>query len=208
MFCVKLIDLDGNEHLVLVLGKYAKVDVEDDSNIVRYESNGKSNILFGKDKLNKADYDVDVHKVVGVNCTTGESFLMDFNLFDLSVMTKCGINEISESGLNTNLPTTYYIEDEEDDTLGLLALRFIKTMRSAINLEYVNLLTDWSNEGASSHRISLRKLPLILEKYSYIDTQYLSEDGEWKNDTLQVVEGEVGGLIKCKNDFNEYFYLY
>ena len=208
MFCVKLIDLDGNEHIVLVLDKYAKIDVEDDSNIVRYESNGKSNILFGKDKLNKADYDVDVHKVVGVNCTTGESFIMDFNLFDLSVMTKCGINEISESGLSSNLPTTYYTEDEEDDTLGLLSLGFIKSIRSALNLEYVDFVTDLDNDKASKHRVKLCKLPLILEKHASIDTQYLDMDGEWKDDTLQVVTGEVGGLIKCKNDLNEYFYIY
>lgn len=81
-------------------------------------------------------------------------------------------------------------------------------MRSAFNSEYVDLLTDCDNEGASSHRISLFKLPLILEKYSFINTQYLDANGEWKNDTLQVVTGEVGGLIKCKNDLNEYFYIY
>lgn len=208
MFCAKLIDLDGNEHIILVLNKYAKIDFEDGSNIVRYEFGGKSNILFGKDKLYKADYDVDVYNVVGIDCTTGESFLMDSNMFDFAIMTKCGYNEISESGLSINLPTVYYTESEEDDTLGLLALRFIKTMRSAFNSEYVDLLTDCDNEGASSHRISLFKLPLILEKYSFINTQYLDADGEWKDDTLQVVDGEVGGLIKCKNDLNEYFYLY
>lgn len=208
MFCVKLIDLEGNEHLILVLDKYANINVEDNYRIIKYESNGKTGILFGRDKLNKADYDIDVPKVVGIDCTTGESFIMDFNLFDLSVMYKCGYNEISESGLSINLPTVYYTESEEDDTLGLLALRFIKTMRSAFNSEYVDLLTDCDNEGASSHRISLFKLPLILEKYSFINTQYLDADGEWKDDTLQVVDGEVGGLIKCKNDLNEYFYLY
>lgn len=208
MFCVKLLDKDGNEHFILVLDKYAKVDFEDDSRIIKYESNGKTNILFGKDRLNKAEYDLDVHKVVGIDCTTGESFIMDYNLFDFSCMTKCGLNEIAESGLSVNLPTTYYTENEEDDTLGLLALRFTKTTRSALNLEYINFLTDWDNEGASSHRVSLFKLPLVLEKYSYIQTQYLSEDGEWKDDTLQVVDGEIGCLIKCKNDLNEYFYLY
>lgn len=208
MFCVKLLDKDGNEHLILVLDKYAKVDFEDNSRIIKYESNGKTSILFGNDRLNKAEYDLDVHKVVGIDCTTGESFIMDYNLFDFNLGEKCVLNEIAESGLSINLPTTYYTESEEDDTLGLLALGFIKTVRSALNLEYVNFLTDWDNEGASSHRISLLKLPLILEKYSLIDTQYLSEDGEWKNDTLQVVEGEVGDLILCKNDLNEYFYLY
>lgn len=147
-------------------------------------------------------------KVVGIDCTTGNSFIIDLDMFDLLYKVKCGCNEISESGLSVNLPTTYYTESEEDDNLGLLALMFIKTMRSAFNLDYVNLLTDWDNEGASSHRISLVKLPMILEKYSFIDTQYLDTDGEWKDDTLQVVDGEVGGLIKCKNDLNEYFYLY
>jgi hypothetical protein len=208
MFCAKLIDLDGNEHIILVLNKYAKIDFEDGSNIVRYEFNGKSNILFGKDKLNKADYDIDVHKVVGIDCTTGESFIMDFNLFDLSVMYKCGINEISESGLYVNIPTTYYTVDEEDDTLVVLALRFIKEIRTTLNLEYVNLLTDYDNNSASSHRVELNKLPLVIEKYAFINTQYLDTDGEWKDDTLQVVDGEVGGLIKCKNDLNESFYLY
>lgn len=208
MFCVKLIDLDGNEHLILVLDKYAKINVEDNSRIIKYESNGKTGILFGRDKLNKADYDIDVHKVIGIDCTTGESFIMDFNLFDLSVMYKCGINEISESGLYVNIPTTYYNEDEEDDTLVVLALRFIKEIRTTLNLEYVNLLTDYDNNNASSHRVELNKLPLVIEKYAFINTQYLDTGGEWKDDTLQVVDGEVGGLIKCKNDFNEFFYLY
>lgn len=208
MFCVKLIDLGGNEHIILVLNKYAKIDFEDGSNIVRYEFGGKSNILFGKDKLYKADYDVDVYNVVGIDCTTGESFLMDSNMFDFAIMTKCGYNEISESGLSINLPTVYYTESEEDDTLGLLALRFIKKVRTVFILEYADFITSVENANASIHRVKLYKLPLILEKYSFIDTQYLDADGEWKDDTLQVVDGEVGGLIKCKNDLNEYFYLY
>lgn len=208
MFCVKLVDKDKNEHLVLVLDKYAKIDLEDGSNIVSYETNGKSNILFGKDKLNKDDYDMYGPKVVGIDCTTGNSFITDLDMFDLLYKKECGVNEISESGLSINLPTTYYTESEEDDTLGLLALRFIKTMRSAFNLEYVNFLTDYDNNNASSHCVEFNKLPLVIEKYSFINTQYLDADGEWKNDTLQVVDGVVGGLIKCKNDFNENFYFY
>ena len=208
MFCVKLIDKDKNEHLILVLDKYAKIEVEDGSRIVKYESDGKANILFGSDKLCEADYDIDGPKVVGIDCTTRKSFITDLDMFDLLYKKECGVNEICGLGLYSNLPKAYYTESEEDDTLGLLALRFIKTMRSAFNLEYVDLLTDCDNEGASSHRISLFKLPLILEKYSFINTQYLDADGEWKDDTLQVVDGEVGGLIKCKNDLNEYFYLY
>lgn len=34
MFCVKLIDNTGNEHLILVLDKCAKIEVEDGSRIV------------------------------------------------------------------------------------------------------------------------------------------------------------------------------
>lgn len=113
-----------------------------------------------------------------------------------------------ELGLHSNLPKAYYTESEEDDTLGLLALRFIKNVRAALILEYAGFITSVENANASIHRVKLSKLPLILEKYSFIDTQYLDADGEWKDDTLQVVDGEVGGLIKCKNDLNEYFYLY
>lgn len=208
MFCVKLIDNTGNEHLILILDKCAKIEIEDGSRIVKYESEGKANILFGSDKLREVDYDIDGPKVVGIDCTTSKSFITDLDMFDLLYKKECGVNEICELGLYSNLPKAYYTESEEDDTLELLALKFIKTTRSAFNLEYVDLLTDCDNEGASSHRISLFKLPLILEKYSFIDTQYLDTDGEWKADTLQVIDGEVGGLIKCKNDFNEYFYLY
>lgn len=206
MFCVKLIDKDKNEHIVLILDEYAKIDFEEGSNIVSYESDGKSNILFGKDKLNKDDYDMYGPKVVGIDCTTGNSFITDLDMFDLLYKVKCGCNEISESGLSINLPTTYYTKSEEDDTLGLLALRFIKKVRTAFILEYADFITAAENANASIHRVKLNKLPLILEKYSFINTQYL--DGEWKDDTLQVVDGEVGGLIKCKNDLNEYFYLY
>ena len=208
MFCVKLIDNTGNEHLILVLDKCAKIEIEDGSSIVEYEYDGKTDILFGSDKLREADYDMEGTKVVGIDCTTRKSFIMDLDMYDIVYKEQCGVNEICELGLHSNLPKAYYTESEEDDTLGLLALRFIKTMRSAFNSEYVDLLTDCDNEGASSHRISLFKLPLILEKYSFINTQYLDADGEWKDDTLQVVDGEVGGLIKCKNDLNEYFYLY
>lgn len=208
MFCVKLIDNTGNEHLILVLDKCAKIEIEDGSRIVKYESDGKANILFGSDKLREADYDIDGPKVVGIDCTTRKSFITDLDMFDLLYKKECGVNEICELGLYSNLPKAYYTESEEDDTLGLLALRFIKMVRTAFILEYADFITAAENANASIHRVKLNKLPLILEKYSLIDTQYLDADGEWKNDTLQVVTGEVGGLIKCKNDLNEYFYLY
>lgn len=208
MFCVKLIDNTGNEHLILVLDKCAKIEVEDGSRIVKYESDGKANILFGSDKLREADYDIDGPKVVGIDCTTRKSFITDLDMFDLLYKKECGVNEICELGLYSNLPKAYYTESEEEDTLGLLALRFIKKVRTAFILEYADFITSVENANASIHRVKLNKLPLILEKYSFIDTQYLDADGEWKYDTLQVVDGEVGGLIKCKNVLNEYFYLY
>ena len=68
-------------------------------------------------------------KVVGIDCTTGNSFITDLDMFNLLYKEECGYNEISESGLSINLPTVYYTESEEDDTLELLALRFIKTTR-------------------------------------------------------------------------------
>ena len=208
MFCVKLIDNTGNEHLILVLDKCTKIEIEDGSSIVKYEYDGKTNILFGSDKLREADYDIDGPKVVGIDCTTRKSFITDLDMFDLLYKKECGINEICELGLHSNLPKAYYTESKEDDTLGSLALRFIKNVRAALILEYADFITSVENANASIHRVKLNKLPLILEKYSFIDTQYLDEDGEWKNDTLQVVTGEVGGLIKCKNGLNEYFYLY
>ena len=208
MFCVKLIDNTGNEHLILVLDKYAKIEVEDGSRIVKYESDGKANILFGSDKLREADYDIEGTKVVGIDCITRKSFIMDLDMYDVVYKEQCGVNEICELGLHSNLPKAYYTESEEDDTLGLLALRFIKKVRTAFILEYADCITAAENANASIHRVKLNKLPLILEKYSFIDTQYLDADCEWKDDTLQVVDGEVGGLIKCKNDLNEYFYLY
>jgi len=208
MFCVKLIDNTGNEHLILVLDKCAKIEIEDDSSIVKYESDGKINILFGSDKLREADYDMEGTKMVGIDCTTRKSFIMDLDMYDIVYKEQCGINEICELGLHSNLPKAYYTESEEDDTLGLLALRFIKNVRAVLILEYADFITSVENANASIHRVKLSKLPLILEKYSFIDTQYLDADGEWKDDTLQVVDGEVGCLIKCKNDLNEYFYLY
>ena len=208
MFCVKLIDNTGNEHLVLVFGKCAKIEIEDGSSIVKYEYDGKTNILFGSDKLREADYDMEGAKVVGIDCTTRKSFIMDLDMYDVVYKKEYGVNEICELGLHSNLPKAYYTESEEDDTLGLLALRFIKNVRTALILEYADFITSVGNANASIHRVKLNKLPLILEKYSFIDTQYLDADGEWKDDTLQVVDGEVGGLIKCKNDLNEYFYLY
>ena len=42
VYCTKLTDFNGNEHIILVLNKYAKIDFEDGSNIVRYEFGGKS----------------------------------------------------------------------------------------------------------------------------------------------------------------------
>lgn len=208
MFCVKLIDNTGNEHLILVLEKCAKIEIEDGSSIVKYEYDGKTNILFGSDKLREADYDMEGTKVVGIDCTTRKSFIMDLDMYDIVYKEQCGVNEICKLGLYSNLPKAYYTESEEDDTLGLLALRFIKNVRTASILEYADFITAAENANASIHRVKLSKLPLILEKYSFIYTQYLDEDGEWKDDTLQVVDGEVGGLIKCKNDLNEYFYLY
>ena len=208
MFCVKLIDKDKNEHLILVLDKRAKIEIEEGSRIVKYESDGKTNILFGSDKLRESDYDMEGTKVVGIDCTTRKSFIMDLDMYDIVCKEQCGVNEICELGLHSNLPKAYYIEFEEADTLGLLALRFIKNVRAALILEYADFITSVENANASIHRVKLSKLPLILEKYSFIDTQYLDVDGEWKDDTLQVVDGEVGGLIKCKNDLNEYFYLY
>jgi hypothetical protein len=208
MFCVKLIDKDKNEHLILVFDKCAKIEIEDGSRIVKYEYDGKTNILFGSDKLREADYDMEGTKVVGIDCTTRKSFIMDLDMYDIVYKEQCGVNEICELGLHYNLPKAYYTESEEDDTLGLLALRFIKNVRAALILEYADFITSAENANASIHRVKLNKLPLILEKYSFIDTQYLDADGEWKDDTLQVVDGEVGGLIKCKNDLNEYFYLY
>ena len=208
MFCVKLIDNTGNEHRILVLDKCAKIEIEEGSRIVKYESDGKTNILFGSDKLCEADYDTDGPKVVGIDCTTHKSFIMDLDTYDIVYKEQFGVNEICELGLHSNLPKAYYTESEEDDTLGLLALRFIKNVRAALILEYADFITSVENANASIHRVKLSKLPLILEKYSFIDTQYLDADGEWKDDTLQVVDGEVGGLIKCKNDLNEYFYLY
>lgn len=135
MFCVKLIDNTGNEHLILVLDKYAKIEVEDGSRIVKYESDGKANILFGNDKLREADYDIDGPKVVGIDCTTRKSFITDLDMFDLLYKKECGVNEICELGLYSNLPKAYYTESEEDDTLGLLALRFIKKVRTAFILD-------------------------------------------------------------------------
>lgn len=208
MFCVKLIDNTGNEHLILVLDKCAKIEIEDGSSIVKYEYDGKTNILFGSDKLREADYDMEGTKVVGIDCTTRKSFIMDLDMYDIVYKEQCGVNEICELGLHSNLPKAYYTESEEDDTLGLLALRFIKNVRAALILEYADFITSVENANASIHRVKLSKLSLILEKYSFIDTQYLDADGEWKDDTLQVVDGEVGGLIKCKNDLNEYFYIY
>lgn len=201
-------DNTGNEHLILVLDKCAKIEIEDGSSIVKYEYDGKTNILFGSDKLHEADYDMEGTKVVGIDCTTRKSFIMDLDMYDVVYKEQCGANEICELGLHSNLPKAYYTESEEDDTLGLLALRFIKEVRTAFILEYTDFITAAENANASIHRVKLNKLPLILEKYSFIDTQYLDADGEWKDDTLQVVDGEVGGLIKCKNDLNEYFYLY
>lgn len=66
MFCVKLIDNTGNEHRILVLDKCAKIEIEEGSRIVKYESDGKTNILFGSDKLCEADYDTDGPKVMFV----------------------------------------------------------------------------------------------------------------------------------------------
>lgn len=37
MFCVKLIDNTGNEHLILVFDKCTKIEIEDGSSIVKYE---------------------------------------------------------------------------------------------------------------------------------------------------------------------------
>lgn len=208
MFCVKLIDNTGNKHLILVFGEYAKIEIEDGSRIVKYESDGKANILFGSDKLCEVDYDIDSPKVVGIDCTTRKSFIMDLDMYDKVYKEQCGYNEVYELGLCSNLPKAYYTESEEDDTLGLLALKFIKKVRTVFGSEYADFITAAENANASIHRVKLNRLPLILEKYSFIGTQYLDADGEWKDDTLQVVDGEVGYLIKCKNDLNEYFYLY
>lgn len=93
MFCVKLIDNTGNEHLILVLDKYAKIEVEDGSRIVKYESDGKASILFGNDKLREADYDIDGPKVVGIDCTTRRSFITDLDMFDLLYKKECGVND-------------------------------------------------------------------------------------------------------------------
>ena len=158
--------------------------------------------------MNKFEYNTKGPKVVGIDCTTGESFIMDLDAFDLTFKKECGVNEICESGLHSNLPKAYYTMDEEDDPFGLLPVGFIKSIRSALNLEYIDFVTDLDNDKASKHRVKLSKLPLVLEKHAFINTQYLDVDGEWKDDTLQVVTGEVGGLIKCKNDLNEYFYIY
>lgn len=208
MFCIKLIDKKKKEHLVLVLDKYAEIAFKDGSRVIEYKSSGKAGIVFGKDILNKFDYSTKGPKVVGVDCTTGESFIMDLDIFDLTYKKECGVNEIIESGLHSNLPKAYYTIDEEDDPFGLLPIAFIKSIRTALNLEYIDLMTDNYNSNASKHRVELCKLPLVLEKYAFINTQYLDANGEWKDDTLQVVTGEVGGLIKCKNDLNEYFYIY
>lgn len=208
MFCVKLIDKKGKEHLVLVLDKYAEIDFKDGSRVIKYESGGKTSMFFGKDVLNKFEYNTKGPKVVGIDCTTGESFIMDLNIFDLTYAKSCGVNEIIESGLYSNLPKAYYTIDEEDDPFGLLPVKFIKSIRSTLNLKYIDLMTDRNNDKASKHRVELGKLPLVLEKYAFINTQYLDPNGEWKDDTLQVVTGEVGGLIKFKNDLHEYFYIY
>lgn len=104
MFCVKLIDNTGNEHFILVLDKYAKIEVEDGSRIVKYESDGKTNILFGSDKLREADYDIDGPKVVGIDYTTRKSFIMDLKMYDIVYKEQCGVNEICELGLQSNLP--------------------------------------------------------------------------------------------------------
>jgi hypothetical protein len=165
-------------------------------------------LFFGNDILNTFEYSTKGLKVVGIDCTTGESFIMDKYLFDLVCKREYPVNEIIESGLHSNLPKVYYTMNEEDDPFGLLPVSFIKSIRSALNLEYVDFVTDLDNDKAHKHRVKLSKLPLILEKHAFINTQYLDTDGEWKDDTLQVVTGEVGGLIMCKNDLNEYFYFY
>lgn len=91
MFCVKLIDNAGNEHLILVLDKYAKIEIEDGSRIVKYESDGNDNILFGSDRLREADYGIDGPKVVGIDCTTRKSFITDLDMFDLLYKKECGV---------------------------------------------------------------------------------------------------------------------
>lgn len=164
--------------------------------------------FFGKDILNTFDYSTKGPKVVGIDCTTGESFIMDRYLFDLAYKREYPVNEIIEYGLQLNIPKVYYTMDKEDDPFGLLPVDFIKSIRSILNLEYIDFMTDLDNDKASKHRVKLSKLPLVLEEHSFINTQYLDENGVWKDDTLQVVTGEVGGLIKCKNELKECFYIY
>lgn len=102
-FCVKLIDNTGNEHLILILDKYAKIEIEEGSMIVKYESGGKTNILFSSDKLREADYDMEGTKVVGIDCTTRKSYIMDLDMYDIVYKEQCGVNEICELGLHSNL---------------------------------------------------------------------------------------------------------
>lgn len=208
MFCTKLKDKKGKEHTVLIVAKNVTINFEDGSRIISYESEGKVKVIFGNDKLKRSEYNLKTLKTIGLDCTTGETFIMDSILFEELEADICFSDEITENELVNNVPFFYYIAEESENWLASKSSRFILSNRNLYLPEYVNFKTGEENKKASKHRIKLSNLPAIMIKGTTLETDYLVGRNKWKEDSLEVVEGEVGCMIKCKNDLNEYFYIY
>ena len=208
VYCTKLTDLMGKEHVILIIKKDVLINIEDGSRLITYKYKDKT-LFFGKDKLKRSEYDITCTKTVGIDCMTGESFIMDSKLFESLGAKVISFNEVNALDLVNNISKTYYIGDGEDDVLTNQLKEFLSITRDVCNKGYIDFIPDSRNKSFNRNlRMKIDYLPIVLKKGKTFYVDIYIEGRKKGGCYIEVDSSCESGLIKCKTEDGDCYYLY